>query len=823
MPLNLSQYVDPGVYVTEVVIPGNVSALTVPLTVCLVGAGNRDKRAQNEAIQHGLVELEALALSSTPGAHDDTLANICNRNTSQATLFRDAVEVDGSYWSFLQATISEDLGGTLNMATTNTISLALDGKVGVSIKLANGANSVAVSGTNILVTNTGFTMAAITAANLVTAINLGLGDSGATALGYGPSYAAVASNVTTTLTVTSPNTTSLSDIRLYASLPASASATALVFGVSMPHQVPTSVRLDNAEYSGSSAYTMTYVATNVEEDTLANADVQSVIRVGAYAGMTSYVEDDDYALAGDQLDWDLDAAAAFTSSVASATFDVSTNDVLILALDGKAAVTIDLNGLGSPPLGYANPSSPAAATGAELVANINAVLAASATYGAKYNAVATFAATKITLTSPTTGYSSVVEIAAPTSLSAVTALLGLGSSQLPYDTRGTGKSPIPGAVYFATYEFTRDSGEYNVIKRFFTKDALFADLGTLESTNPLAIAGDIAFTNQAPSVSVVQCNDLNYPGSPTTSEMNAAIDAAGNSSVPTEIIPLDVRLVVQAHAVQHVVDQNSITIKNYRRGWFGMEEGTEIGDKDTPDTFVYRARRTFQVPGDSPGRGRLILVAPDFADRVLSKEDGSEQTVTLNGPYIATAIAALMSSFSSPSDTLMRKQIRGFEIDTFPTYLKTERALLASSGVTVVTLDAGRLMMLDPLTTEAGGGHVVTFQEISASTQKDSVTTTVQEVVEANLVGIVPSDTDVFMAAVKGYIGGALRSLIASGAIGPFKTDAGVTRDIDFASDIQVTQDQSDVTKYYFKFFFNLRLPAKRFFGEFAVNSNGLF
>jgi len=114
---------------------------------------------------------------------------------------------------------------------------------------------------------------------------------------------------------------------------------------------------------------------------------------------------------------------------------------------------------------------------------------------------------------------------------------------------------------------------------------------------------------------------------------------------------------------------------------------------------------------------------------------------------------------------------------------------------------------------------MISFQEISASTQKDAVTTSMTQAIDSNLVGIVPSDLSSFILTIKGYIGGVLRSLIAQGAIAPFRTADGVTRDVDFASDIQVYQDATDPTKYFFRYFFNLRYPAKRFHGEYTVDS----
>jgi hypothetical protein len=825
MALNISSYVDPGVYIGEEVVPGQVSLNTVPLTVCLVGIANRSKRALNEAITHGMQFGVSLSVDSTPSAHDADIGGVSNRKSAQTTIYRDDVALDSSDWEFLPATHDGLTLTTLNFTTNNKLSFSMDGKQPITISIADGGgDSVTVTGSVIAVVDTSISnIAAITAAEIAAAINLGLGHSNATALGYGPSYGAVASAAGNIVTLTSPISTSASAITFYAAYPTSQSQTDDVFTASsLPYQVPTLVRISNDEYDSLSAYTIDYVEMASPVTDEVENDVESIVRVGAFAGVSTYAEGTDFEVSTNELTW-LDGvgeSATLLSSVSAATYDISTNDTIMLSVDGKAAISIDLNGLASPPAGYTNPVSAAAATGAEIIANINAVLAASATYGPAYRAVATFVGgLQLQLESPNKGTGSYIELAEPTSLSAVTALFGLASASLPYSISGEGSEPSRGAIYFATYEFERDADEYNLLKRFFTPDSLYQDIGYPAEDNQLAIAGSIAFENGAPAVFIVQVDDENVPGSPLQSEILEALVAAEASSSPTEIIVLDTRLAVQVDLFNHVTNQSSPTEKHYRAGWFGMDRDTEIGDRDTPGTFVYMATRTLLSAADSPGRGRMQVVAPAAVDRDVTLEDGSVETMELDGSYLAVAVAARMTAFSSPSETLLRKTVTGFNIDTFPTYLPAERKLLAQDGVIVVTLDAGRLLLTDPITTEAGGGRLPSFQEISARTQKDATTVAVTQIVDANLVGVVPTDLSSFIFTVKGYIAAALVSMVSSGAIGPFRTPAGVSRDIDLSKDVQVFQDPTDPTKFFFKYFYNLRYPAKRFFGTFTVDN----
>lgn len=820
MALSISTYTDPGVYIGEVVVPGSASISSVPLTVALIGIANRNKRVNNEALTRGLISDESLTVSSTPGAHDATLINISNRKSAQLTVSQDGTALDSSHVTFLAPTKTGVVLTTLDFtAPDNKIALSFDGKTDVTIAItASGGDLTTITGgliTQRLGSISDITQ--VTPAQIAEGINKAL--TGASSLGYGSAYGAVATVSASKVVLTSPLGTSAADLRLFAAFPGAQSQTVAVFGGSMPFQAPTVIRIDNASYSNVSVYTADYVSTNTDVDVLANTNVQTMIRVGSFAGVSSFTENTDFSRSGSNLDWSIDTAALFTASISSATKDVSVNDQFLLSLDGRAAITIDLNALGSPPPGYVNPSSPAAATNSEINNNINAILANSPTYGPRYQAVAGVSSLQLTLTSPNQGIGSFVELASTPTLSAVTALYGLTSGQLPYATSGTGSRPLSGSIYFSSYEFTRPSGDYNLPKRYFTPDQVYQDVGFPTSTNQLALGAGISFENNAPSIIVIQVNDSNFHGNPTQTELLAALNSTNETSATTEICMLTTALASQVDVMNNVVNQNSPTQKNFRRGWFGMARGTLVGDKDTPDTYIYRAVRTLQVPGDSPGRGRLVLAAPSNVSRDITREDGSVSNVLLNGAYVAAAIAAKMTSFNSPSDTLLRKTVSGFKIDDFQTFLKQERGLLASNGVTVVTNDAGALKLLDPVSTEAGGGKLASFQELSASTQKDAVTASVEAALDANLVGVVPSDLAQFILTIKGFVGGVLRALIAQGAIAPFKTDLGVTRDIDFAKDIQVFQDQTDPTKYQFRYFFNLRYPAKRFFGQYSVDN----
>jgi hypothetical protein len=430
--------------------------------------------------------------------------------------------------------------------------------------------------------------------------------------------------------------------------------------------------------------------------------------------------------------------------------------------------------------------------------------------------------TFVRLTAPSEGTASSLTFSAPSTLDATNEIFGIQSTQFPSTVTGTGASPALASNYFVTYEILRPTTDYNVQKRFLSLDAAQAEIGPTTDANPLMIATELCFSNGAPSVVTVQVDDT-IPLSPTRQEFLDALEALKVSDTVTEVVLLTTDLASQTDLKDHIESESSPLAKHYRRGWFGMSLNTPPGDRDTLDTFVFRATQTLQVGPQSPARGRLILVAPPQqagVSRDLTLEDGSTTTVTLDSTYLAAAVAAKMTSFLSPAASLVRQTITGINLrDITAPWSPAERALMAQDGTTVVTFDAGNFILLDPVTTEVGGGGVVQFAQISASTQKDNVSRKVTRALDANIVGIVPTDLADFLVDIKLVVSSVLSGEIGVGAIGPFRDNAGNTRQIDVTTDIQVEQDPNDPTQYSFKYFFFLRLPALRLFGEYSVDN----
>ncbi len=825
--VSITGYTDPGVYIGEVQTPGSIN-VTASRALCLVGIAPRTKRATDEVVIRGKIYDETLASwsSSTPYTH--VLANPCNRDRTNAILYKNDNAMGYGEWSFAAATlVGTEWGGAAidvssGTGTAQYFTMSADGNPVVTIDL------------DAAVTAVGGAPAAAAGTDIADAINYELSNAlGTYYSDYGTAYAAFASSAVGVandiITLTSPITTSASDIKIFLSTESTNDGASEVSNTGWAPTATAGVQADtyvivaDGSYTASAEYVIEYVSIDSLTDPLDEAatatPLQTLIRVGTYPGSSSYVLNTDYEKTGNTLDWHLatSAEATVTATIIE-TYDTTTLDKLYIGLNGGPVVTVTVTG-----------AAPAAVTAAEAAEDINAAFAASSDYGPEYGHTAEDAGGYLRLTCKNAFESYPASHGADSSIVFYTgaddmfALFFGASVAQPYETLGTGSRPFFGSTVYVTYEYTRATTEYDLPVQVFDTSALLAQTSPLTSTNyttnNLAVAGLLAFENGAPSLWLQQINDATATGSPTTSQIHTAIDNCAEKSGITEIVVLDTTLDTAAYLQAHIAEQSSILEKKPRRAWHGMASGTDVGDPDTPDTLVYRATQTLQPGATSPGRGRQTLVAPCDIDRVLTLEDGSEVTRALDGSYLAAAVAAYFTSLPGAADVMVRKTITGFDIDTFEEYTKGERHTLADNGVLVVTLDAGNLRMLDPITTEAGGSGVVHFEEPAASWQKDVVTSTINTLVDANLVGVVPTDVADFLVDIKQWIMLGILANIENGTIGPYTDSSGNTRDIDPAADIQAWQSTSDPRTFYFRYWYNLRYPAKRFFGEYSVDN----
>lgn len=793
-------YQEPGVSQEQQLNPVNLAIIPQASTLAIVGIAPRVKTASNELVRRGQIRNEAVTFSGV-APFQATLAHRANRKQQDSVLVRNGTDVipDSGYF-FVNAQVTGPAGPFV-IPANSYLTVSIDGRQYISIPLTAGG--------------------AQTAANVAADINAALAGSPF----YGAGYATAASAVGAAVRIDSPEANrSKSDIRFIVTpadtAPIALDQATLLFGVVAPFIAFTRIEISATYYSATATYTFSYIALTTITDPLSNTGVQAIIKIGTTPNVTSFTPVTDYVLSGDTVDWTPNTQAVVAALGAGPYVIVAgVNDKLRFSVNGLALKTVTF------------PAGPQ--TAAALATLINQALIADPAYGPLYGAVASSFG-GLSLTSPNQfldqpigqGVNSFIEFF-DTPANSVTTLFGIASAQLPYMKTGTANQPIPGATYYVTYTFVRPATDYNSAR--VTEHLFFNEFDALNYTgnvtadnvsyNKLGLAASVAFDNKAPRVILIQVDDASSPGFPTVNEVKRAIDAAASNGAITDIAVLDTREAVAAYLVTHVTDESTALNKHYRLGWHGMARNTPVGDIDTPNSFVQRARQTLSVPPDSPGRGRSILTAPANISRKVTLPTAAELRVLLDSTYLAVATAAKKTSFNNPATALLRKTLVGFEADDFQTYEKGERSALASNGVNVITINGSVLTLTDPVTTEQGGGNIIQFIEISAMAQKDTIVRIVDKALDENMVGIVPSDMTTFLNDVKGLIAAALDGAINAELCGRYVDSNGNARSINITTDIQVMQDAQDKRKFRFRYWFNLRYPARNFDGVYSVDN----
>ncbi len=809
-----TDYVDPGSYTQRKTEPGSVS-VSSSRNLAIVAIAPRTKRVTDEAVVRGKVYEEALSGFPAVTPFIDTLVNVCDRDRNNVKLYADGNELGLGDWSFDPAKITGNAvaGAAVDTTTKKKFTLSLDRRAPITVDLTSGAGTTLIT---IAVD--------INAALLASPI-------------YGAAYSAVVTTITggapnDTLVITSPLTTSSSDVKVFLSYEDDAvtyqDASSIISNAAwVPlstagYQSPTVVRIVDAVFSATTTYTIDYITVGTVEDPLSAIAVatplDSISNVGTYPGGSNYTKDSDYEKNGNNVDWDTTYWTNATLTGINGPYAIiATNDALLISINGGAQLTVPL-------------TNGAAQTAANIAEDINLALNASSNYGPLYAHCAYVSGTAVAMVVPrpfenyptNVGESSVIEFFAVAN-NGFTTLFGVPAASLPYEVLGTGVRPDFATTYYTTYDHTRDSDDYDTYHKVYSPEDLYEYTSPLTLSNyprnKLAIAGEIVFEQEAPSCILVQINDSTVPGTPSSAQIRAAIDVCKKTAEITDVVVIDTSLGAATYLQNHVSNMSTQAEKKPRRGWYGMARGTDPGDPDTPDTFIYRSKVTLQPGGTSPGRGRQILVAPSEMDRIITLEDEREITLELDSSYAATAAAAHFTALGNPSDAMVGDELVGFEVDDFETYEDEERKELADSGVLVVTMVGGRALMLDPLTTEAGGGKVVGFEEPQASSADDAVTNTINTLLDRNVKGVTPDDLADFLSDVKSWIKLGLEASIEAKYIAPYRNADNTTRRLDPVSDINVVQSASDPRTFRFKYWYNRRYPAKRFFGEYSVDN----
>jgi hypothetical protein len=382
-----------------------------------------------------------------------------------------------------------------------------------------------------------------------------------------------------------------------------------------------------------------------------------------------------------------------------------------------------------------------------------------------------------------------------------------------YEYRG--EEPSPGQLYYLTAHYLRPTSVYNDPTLILNRNDGRLFLGPAEMENHLYIMNELVFDNGAPGAYFTQSFDADGDGMLTRTDVQESLFAHEKVSRITDLCVLS-QFECLGDALAINEKGNDPFERREQMMWIGAPIGTPIGDVDTPDSLVFLARNTLQVPTQSVAQGTRVLVAPTRATKTIKLENGVDQTVTLDGSFVAGATSALVNSFTDPATSILRRNLTGF--DYVQTYTEPENLILGNASITWMSDQGNSVYRFEEDLTV----HTLSeeFQLIAVTVQKQFVTRVVRRELNNNVISLVVPSAQAGVSVVRAQLAEILLGLLGRGILAQYQDANGNVREFDTQKDILVMRDTASLTRYDFYFSYWVRSNIKRLFGLYAVNTN---
>lgn len=379
-----------------------------------------------------------------------------------------------------------------------------------------------------------------------------------------------------------------------------------------------------------------------------------------------------------------------------------------------------------------------------------------------------------------------------------------------------GNEPALGSSYYITGHYKRPASYYNKPQLFTDPNTAMEFLAPVTADNDLAIMVNIAFKQANPplAVATIQLEDADEDGVFSPADIDNALTAAEEVSYITDVTPIRLHGFTSKFLAFNVKACDPFAKREHEQ-YFGAPVGTIIGDASTPGSLVYMAKNTLQIYGKSYAHGTRIMVAPRLARVTQTMTDGSIQTVTLDGSFVAGAVAACVAGSPNYSTTLLKSSLYGF--DYIETFGVSANEKLGAAGIIFFSDAGGGVYTFEEdQTVDTYGAE---FHEILPMRTKQDVTRIVRAELDKSVVGMVPNTRGDATATIAARIMQVLIGLVNRNIIAPYQDDNGNARSIN-SGDVEVFVDDNDPTLYYFYYTYYTRFAVKRLFGLYSVNKS---
>jgi hypothetical protein len=390
--------------------------------------------------------------------------------------------------------------------------------------------------------------------------------------------------------------------------------------------------------------------------------------------------------------------------------------------------------------------------------------------------------------------------------------------------RHAGIEPSAGSSYFMTGYIKRPDSDYTAPQLFTSRDAAREFLAPMTVTNDAAIANECAWDQDQvtlPGVVVCLVKDSDGDGVFTTADYDNAIRVSEQFKGTTDFVVVN-QFAAREEFRDSVVNMNDPTVARRRIGYFGFPVSYPIGDEFTSDSRVFTARRELQVFEETVARGTLTIIGNSFGKKTIlvdSLGDGAVDAiptqVTLDGSFLAVALAARVASFREPWESIYNLPISGF--DEVEALTETQMITLQDAGIICCRVEGGSAFYIGTMTTDSTEPST---QQLSGTVQRQYVLSRLQDVINRRVIGFVADSPEQAAQKLQGELVAELGAMVSERKIGKYvDPTTGQSRALNPQTDVIAFRDRRDPTRAYFRTSWYQKYPLLFVDGVVAVDA----
>lgn len=388
--------------------------------------------------------------------------------------------------------------------------------------------------------------------------------------------------------------------------------------------------------------------------------------------------------------------------------------------------------------------------------------------------------------------------------------------QVTYEFKGS--EPEPGSTYYVSTLHTRPNNLFNSVQVISSREEGRVLFGPATPTNDLYIANELAWdelgNTAGAQVAFIQIKDSDDDGVFNTDDVRAAIDACQKSKFITDVTLLGF-FEHFSYLLRMNQDANDPFAMRENEVWAGCPIDTPVGDVNTEGSLVFTAKQTMKVYGNDPCHGTRILVGSTWAKRSVTMSSGKSQTVTMDGSFIAFALACLRVTLPT-SESILRKNLSCFSDMQVWDDVSNDK-LGAAQIIYFSKIGTGSFRIEEDFTVDT---YAFEFTLEQITSQRLTTVRSVRSYIDENLVGETPDTPQAGINLVTDFLIRGLNRLVADGTISNYLDENGNKRPINAATDIFVQNVKDNPTQYQFGFSFYTKKVMKQFFGIYVVDKN---